>query len=478
MLVISVQGSFDEAKKAIQESQRYGELIELRLDLLEKNDLGHISKLKSASKLPLIFTLRRKDQGGAFSGSESEREEKLFELLTLKPDYVDVEYDCAFADKIDPDISIISSYHDFEKTPDNLEEILAQMDRFPAAIKKIATMANSSIDALRMLNFSKKHGIAGMCMGEEGRITRILGPVIDSPLVYASIGKAVAPGQVSAAELCELYRFHQLNRETKVYALIGDPVTKSIGHLCHNHIFKKEKENAVYVKFRMTPSEVPRFFKEISSLPFFGFSVTMPLKEHVGSHLDAIDGKAKAMGAINTLTKRGGDWYGTNTDGEGALDALERKAKVQGKVLLIIGAGGAAKSIAHAAADRGGKVIIANRTQKKGEILASKIGGVAVSLENVPDYDIIINTTPVGMSPNIQNLPIADKEIREKKVVFDVIMSPKETKFLNIGQNKGGEVVYGYEMFSQQALRQLKGWLDRPLDEELILSSIESFSFL
>jgi len=478
MLVISVQGSFDQAKKTIQEGQRYGELIELRLDLLEKNDLGHISKLKSASKLPLIFTLRRKDQGGAFSGSESEREEKLLELLTLKPDYVDLEYDCAFANKIDPDISIISSYHDFEKTPDNLEEILAQMNRFPAAIKKIATMANSSIDALRMLNFSKKHGIAGMCMGEEGRITRILGPVVDSPLVYASIGKAVAPGQVSAAELCELYRFHQLNRETRIYALIGDPVSKSIGHLCHNHIFKKEKENAVYVKFRITPQEVPQFFKEISSLPFFGFSVTMPLKEHVAPHLDVIDGKAKAMGAINTLTKREGNWYGTNTDGEGALDALERKGKVHGKTLLIIGAGGAAKGIAHAATDRGGKVMVANRTQKKGESLASKIGGVAISLDKVPDYDIIINTTPIGMSPNIQNLPIADKEIRERKIVFDVIMNPKETKFLNIGQNKGGEIVHGYEMFSQQALRQLKGWLDRPLNEELILSSIESFSFL
>ncbi len=474
MLVISAQGSFDEAKKSIQEGQRYGELIELRLDLLEKNDLGHISKLKNLSKLPLIFTLRRKDQGGAFSGSESEREEKLLELLTLKPEYVDLEYDCVFADKI-PGISIISSYHDFEKTPDNLEEVLAQMERFPAVIKKISTMANSSIDSLRMLNFSKKHGVAGMCMGEEGKITRILGPVIDSPLVYASIGKAVASGQTSIVELCELYHFHQLNRETRIYALIGDPVSKSIGHLCHNHIFKKEKENAVYVKFRINPSEIPLFFKEISSLPFFGFSVTMPLKEHVTPHLEKIDTKAKSMGAVNTLIKREKNWYGTNTDGEGALDALEKKGGVHGKTLLIIGAGGAAMGIAHAAADRGGKIMIANRTQKKGEILASKIGGVAISLDKVPDYDIIINTTPIGMSPNIQSLPIAAKEIGEKKVIFDVIMSPKETKFLNVGQNKGGKVVYGYEMFSQQALRQLKGWLDRPLDEESILSSIENF---
>ena len=177
MLVISAQGSFDEAKKSIQEGQRYGELIELRLDLLEKNDLGHISKLKNLSKLPLIFTLRRKDQGGAFSGSESEREEKLLELLTLKPEYVDLEYDCVFADKI-PGISIISSYHDFEKTPDNLEEVLAQMERFPAVIKKISTMANSSIDSLRMLNFSKSMELQECAWGKRGKLLEFWVPLL------------------------------------------------------------------------------------------------------------------------------------------------------------------------------------------------------------------------------------------------------------------------------------------------------------
>lgn len=476
MLVISIQGNFDEAKQAIVKGQKEGEAIELRLDLLEKNDPAHVSKLMKLSKLPVIFTLRRKDQGGAFKGNEREREQKLLELLPLEPDYVDLEWDCSFADKVN--LPLIASYHDFEKTPEDLETILEKMNRFPAAIHKIATMALSSLDALRMLNFVQKQRVAGMCMGEKGRITRILGPIVDAPLVYASSGMETAPGQPSAAELTQLYNFHHLNRQTKVYGLIGDPVSKSIGHLCHNHIFQKEKEDAVYVKIQLTPSEVPQFFKEIANLPFYGFSVTMPLKEKVAPFLDGIDVEAKAMGAINTLTKREGKWFGTNTDGGGALDALEKKGKVQGKVVLIIGAGGAAKAVAYAAKERGGKVVIANRTLKKGESLAKQIGGMATSLQRVPDYDILINTTPVGMSPEIQNLPIADAEIRPNKILFDIIMSPKETKFLNIGQNKGGEVVYGYEMFAQQALRQLKGWLDRPLDDESTLSSIESFSFL
>ncbi|MCB1109973.1 MAG: shikimate dehydrogenase [Chlamydiia bacterium] len=476
MLVISIQGSFEEAKQTIQQAHHVGELIELRIDLLEKNDLSHISKLKSFAKLPVIFTLRRKDQGGAFEGNERERKEKILELLSLKPDYVDLEYDCTFADKVN--VPLIASYHDFEKTPENLDAVLAEMNRFPAAIKKIATFAHSSLDALRILQLVQTHKIAGMCMGEKGKITRILGPVVDTPLVYASLGKETAPGQVSAKELIGLYHFNHLNRQTKIYGLIGDPVDKSIGHLCHNHVFQKEKENAVYVKIPLTPSEVAGFFHEIASLPFYGLSVTMPLKEKVAPFLDGVDKEAKKMGAINTLTKREGKWFGTNTDGDGALDALETKGTVQGKILLIIGAGGAAKAIAHAAKDRGGKIIIANRTAKKGEILATQVEGMATSLEELPDYDILINTTPIGMAPAIQYLPIPEESIRDKKVIFDVISNPKETKLLNIGLNKGGQIVYGYEMFSRQALRQLKSWLDRPLEEEKILSLIESFAFL
>lgn len=481
MLVISIQGNFEEAKEAIRAASKVGDALEFRLDLMEKIDLSHVFKLKTYSKLPIIFTLRKKSHGGSFKGNETEREGKLLELLTLKPDYVDLEYDSNFFDKIDPEIQVIASYHNFEKTPENLEEILKKMQEIPAAIYKIATMAHSSLDALKMLLFVKKQkNVAGMCMGTLGMITRILSPIVDSPLTYAFLEKPTAPGQVSVSELIDIYHYPLLNRSTEIYGLIGDPVDKSIGHLCHNPIFKKAKKNGVYVKILLKPLEVPEFFNLIKELPFVGFSVTMPLKEVVAPYLAAVDPQAKKIGAINTLVKKEGEWFGTNTDAKGALDALEKKEKVIDKTLLIIGAGGAAKAISTEASNRGARVIITNRTLKKAEILASQVHGGAIPITDVDQcpYDIIINTTAVGMSPKIGDTPIPPEFIKENSLGFDVIMHPKETKFLNIIQNKGGKVVYGYEMYAQQALGQLKAWSILGLNDEEILSFIESFAFI
>lgn len=438
MLVISLQGTFKEVEKKIQEAGKIGEILEFRLDLMEGIDLTRLSKLRKKCKLPVIFTFRGRG-----------RQEKLLEFLSLKPEYVDLEYDVSFASKIDPSIQIISSFHDFEKTPKDLEGILKQMNNFPAAIKKIATMAHSSIDALRMLNFVKKHRIAGMCMGKKGEVTRILGPLVGAPLTYAFLDKATAPGQIRAEELINLYRFHHLNEGTKAYALIGDPVDQSIGHFYHNQMFKKLKEDRVYVKMSLTPAEIPAFFSEIKTLPFYGFSVTMPLKEHVDD-----------KGAINTLTKRNGKWIGTNTDGIGALEVL---GEVKGKFILIIGAGGTAKAIAAEASSRGGKVIIANRTLKKGEILAKQVGGMAISIDQVieTDYDILINTTSVGMFPSIEKMPIPKEGIREKKILLDVIVHPQETAFLIEGKKKDCKIIHGLEMFEKQANLQLTQWLEK-----------------
>ena len=471
MLVISVQGCFEQAKKTIQAAGKIGDLIEIRVDLLEKQDVSHVSKLKAFSKVPVILTVRRKDQGGAYEGNEREREALLIELAKLKPTYIDLEWDSTFAEKIES--PLICSYHNFEETPKDLEEVASKMERFPAKIKKIATMAHSSIDALRMLAFVQRAQVAGMCMGVLGQITRILAPIAGAPLVYAFVGKESAPGQLSAEELVGLYSFHQLSSQTKIYGLIGDPVSRSIGHLCHNYIFKKGKVNGVYVKILLKPTEVSQFFETIHSLPFYGLSVTMPLKEKVGPYLEK-----KEKGAINTLSKLGDKWVGTNTDGPGALDALEKKGKVKEKVVVILGAGGTAKGIAHEAADRGAKVVIANRTLEKGKRVAASAGGIATSLQEVPEYDILINTTPVGMAPDAHQIPIGEDKLFPNKHFFDVVMSPKETRFLNLAKSREGETIYGYEMYAQQALRQLKEWMDLPLEDEEILSSIESFAFL
>jgi len=319
------------------------------------------------------------------------------------------------------------------------------------------------------------HKVAGMCMGELGEITRILGTVAGAPLVYSFIGKPTAPGQLSVQDLLEIYHFSSLSPKTKVYGVIGDPIHKSIGYLCHNKIFEAEKFDAVYVRMLVKKPELSSFFKEVKSLPFNGLSVTMPLKEGVAAFADEIDEDVKEVGAYNTLFKREEIWRATNTDGVGAIDAIESHVKVQGKKMLIIGAGGAAKAIAYAGQLRGASIIIANRSENKGRALADAVQGVYTPLTNLPDYDIIVNATSVGMSPDTNNVPIDEMEIKENRVFFDVIMAPKETKFLRLGKERGGEVVYGYELYINQAIRQQRCYLNRSFDEAKARKLIKGF---
>lgn len=479
MLTVSIQGNFDRAREEIRIANGVAECIEFRLDLMEKSDLAHISKLKSASKLPIIFTLRCRAHGGSFTGNEREREEKFLELLTLKPDYVDLEWDAPFTLEIPPETQLIISYHNFEETPANLDDILKKMRKIKGAMYKIATMAHSSLDSLRMLSLvEKENNIAGMCMGKMGEITRILAPIVDSALIYSNIEKETAPGQLPIHELQNLYHFHRLNRSTKIYALIGDPVEQSIGHLVHNHHFRKVQVDAVYVKIPLRETELSEFFRLIRFLPFKGLSITMPLKEKVGSYLDVIDPDTQKIGAVNTFARREEKWFGINTDGRGALDALEKKGKVAGKVVLIIGAGGAAKAIAFEVARRGGKVVIVNRSHEKGKRLAQLVGGSAISFEEIDvcPYDFLINTTSVGMGEKIGESPFTKKEIKERVIALDVISHPKRTLFLSNVIEKKGDVVFGSEMFAHQALGQLRAWNIPIKNEGEFHSFIEALS--
>jgi len=476
MLTVSIQGNFDQAREEIHLANRVADCIEFRIDLMEKQDGAHLSKLRSSAKVPVIFTIRNKEHGGKFEGNEKEREEKFLELLPLKPDYIDIEWDAPFT----LDGKVIVSYHNFKETPEHLDKILEKMRMKRGVIYKLATYANSSIDALRILSFVKENNdVAGMCMGEKGEITRILAPIVGAPLIYTHLGKETAIGQVSLPHLQSLYHFKRLNRSTKIYALIGDPVKYSVGHLVHNHQFQKEKVDGVYVKIPLGDSELSPFFHLLRTLPFEGISVTMPLKEKVGIYLDLIDPDAEKMGAINTLVKKGGKWFGLNTDGKGALNALEKEGKVQGKIVLILGAGGAARGVAFEAVRRGGKVVIANRTYEKGKRLADKVGGSAVSFEAIDTcpYDFIINTTSVGLGDPVGKTSLSSAMIRQKSVALDLIIHPKKTRFLDLVLEKGGKVIYGSEMFAHQALGQLRAWNIPVTSEREFFSFIEALPF-
>ncbi len=472
MLCVVIKGpSFQEAHQQISEALAYADLVELRLDCFEILDLAALKRLRSAFSLPMIFTLRSQMQGGNYTQSEETRLANIRLIATLKPEYLDLESHITlqFIHEISsqyPDIRLILSYHNFSETPEDLEGLYQKMQTRPAFFYKIVVTAQNSLDAMRFMCWAKKtdNKLIAISMGSHGQVSRILGPIIGCPITYSALeeNQITAPGQLSAKMLIERYHHHSLNSRTAIYGLIGDPVSQSISDETHNNLIACLGLDAVYVKIQISASELPEFLQFAKQLPFHGISITMPLKEHIIPFLDRINAEAYDIGAVNTLVFENDKVFGFNTDGIGALDALEQQCRVKGKHIVIVGAGGAAKAIAYEAIRREGIVTIVNRDPEKALQIARSLGCIGKGLESMAEcvdvgYDILINCTPVSE-------PISFDHILSEAIVMDITTKPKETVFLKHAVEKGCRVIYGYQMFVEQAACQFNLWFKDRID--------------
>ena len=405
-----------------------------------------MGKLMSSSPLPILFTLRKQSHGGEFTGGEENRLHLITELLKLEPAFLDLEHDTPLP--VLGKTKLILSYHNFEETP-NLEAVLAKMQNKEAYAYKIACRAHSSLDALRMTLFvrEQKSRLIGICMGKEGVLSRILAPVVQSSMSFATTAENREHQLTLGAY--DTYRYSQLNPETKIYALLGNPVEKSPSHHTHNALFGMLKQNAVYVKIPLGSEELAPFFSRMRSLPFHGFSVTMPHKQTVIPLLDTLTPRAKAAGAVNTIRVLDGQLQGDNTDGIAAVELLEEHGTLKEKKILLLGAGGAARAIAVAANGKGAQIFIHNRTFAHAQDLARSFGLLAQ--ETIPDdYDILINTTPVTAIPLDKILP--------GRLVMDIVFG--ETELLQAAQARGCPTISGKELFIHQAAHQFAFWFE------------------
>jgi 3-dehydroquinate dehydratase / shikimate dehydrogenase len=470
------------AEQMLAQGKPYIDGVELRLDHFEKIDIEALKNLLKGCGLPVMFTVRRNDQGGVFRGEEKERLQLLEAVCALQPAYLDLEYDVPqeFRKKLFdayPKVTFLSSYHDFSETPQDIEVVFNKIKTPYAHVHKMAFAVYSSLDALRILAFVQSHSekdkIAVMGMQEEGRITRILAPVVGSFLTYATILESIstAPGQMTGKELQEIYHFRRLDRQTEIYAVIGDPIDKSLGHLIHNAVFDDAKINAVYVRLKVKTEEIPAFFSSILKLPFKGLSVTMPHKAAVIPHLSQISIETRVIGACNTVQIKDGALTGFNTDGIGALNAIERHGPVFGRHIVFIGAGGAAKALIFEAAQRGAFVSVLNRTPEKAVEIATIVKGRGGGFDLLPvvceqGYDVIVNCIP-------ESNFIDEKWILPEKIAMDIVYIPKNTPFLVKALQKKCTIVYGYEMFIRQALEQERIWFPDKINPEKAYTLIE-----
>jgi 3-dehydroquinate dehydratase/shikimate dehydrogenase len=441
------------------------ELVEFRLDYMRNRpDIGRLLKDRPT---PVVVTCRRKADRGRWNGSEEQRLAILREAIIAGAEFVDLEEDTAAAIRRYGKTKRIISYHNFDETPIELFDIHRRLSQRDADVVKIVTMANSPTDNVRMLELvaAAKVPTVGFCMGEFGTLSRILCGQAGSPFTYASFSREreMAPGQLSWAEVRNLYAFNRINKDTAVFAVIGDPIAQSKSPLIHNAAFRKLGLNAVYLPIRVPEDQLEESLRELAQLNIRGYSVTIPHKEAILQFATLTDEACNKMGAANTLYRRDKQWCAANTDAPAALAAIQEGLKksgglpaLAGRRVLILGAGGAARAVAHALTMEGAAVSITNRSRDRGRALASELGCQFVSWENraADTCEILVNCTSVGMHPNVDESPFEQQWLRDNTLVFDTIYNPEQTLLLKYARERGCPTVGGLEMFIRQAAAQ------------------------
>ena len=334
-------------------------------------------------------------------------------------------------------------------------------------IIKLVTLATSPSDCVRVLKLVKNAKIptVAFCMGEFGVWSRVVCGKLGAPFSYAafSVDREVAPGQLSFVDMKSLYNFDRLNEQTELFGVIGDPIGHSLSPLLHNRMMRKIGFNGVYVPIRVAPDQLTTALGDLDSLGFRGLSVTIPHKEAVLTKFPQCDEIVRQIGAANTLYRdSSGQWQSSNTDYQAALDSVKLGLRpddtLDGKRVLLLGAGGVARAIGMGIVRAGGALVVTSRTSARSKTLATELKCRNITWENRgSEYaDILINCTPLGMFPNLDETPFLDNWLREGMIVFDTIYTPENTMLIKQAKGRGCTTVTGVEMFVRQAAAQFE----------------------
>lgn len=502
------------------------DIVEYRVDLLfEQRDeesleerMSRVLDLVKESPLPCIVTCRPNWEGGEYHGDDDERI-SLYEALGTSdhpPAYIDVELatytrSANIRQKVNLAVDhpkqqrkvttrLILSSHDFEGRPAELtRRIIAMNDEPACSVVKIAYRARSIRDNLELFEIlrDRQKPTIALGMGEFGTMSRILAPKFGGLLTFASLRSesTTAPGQPTIDELLNLYRFRSISPTTKVYGIIGWPVTQSMSPLVHNAGFEAIGWDGVYVPMPVEGS-YESFKASLGELLghslIDGVSVTSPHKEHVihmafkdSTQLTSFDNQIKFLGAANTISVRYENIQGeqhpdkdelSNTDAIAIADLLDYElSALNGKTLAIVGSGGVARAAAYSCMQQGAFIELWNRTPDRAHYLTSELNKVFGESEDTGSIhtteqelhelraNAFINCTPVGMTggpdPDGLSIPIPDMPpLPPETVFFDTVYNPIETPMLKAAKEHGYRTIDGVQMFVKQAEAQFELW--------------------
>ncbi|MFX0103980.1 MAG: shikimate dehydrogenase [Candidatus Hodarchaeota archaeon] len=275
---------------------------------------------------------------------------------------------------------------------------------------------------------------------------------------------------------------------TKVLCVIGYPIEHSMSPIMHNAAINELKLDFIYIAFNILPKNLSLAVKGFRTFNIMGINVTIPFKQKITKFLDEIEPTAQKIGAVNAIKNEEGYLIGRNTDAEGAMKAfVDAGYSIAGKNILLLGAGGAARAIAYITAKEADKIVIANRTEKRAMKLANELkkysntniegknNSASVLKVESKKTDILINTTPVGMYPNVQLSPINAEFLHEDLIVYDIVYNPLETKLIKDAIKKGCKTISGLDMLVNQGALAFEWWTNKKPNVNIMKNKIIEF---
>lgn len=482
-----------------------GDLLELRLDCLTNNELAnfqtHLPTLLKADARPLILTLRPAEQGGRREIDNLTRIVFWTQFFSETPPsnvYADVELDLALyfqehersAKPVLDWQRVVCSQHDFTAGASDPSKIYERLCQTPARILKIAVAIEEITDCLplfHLLDRARDEGrpLIAIAMGEAGLATRVLGPSRGAFLTYGSLDdeNQTAPGQLSAAELRELYRVGHFDRQAMITGLIGSPVSHSVSPQMHNAAFKSLDSNAVYIPFEVR--QVGAFIRRMVDTRtreldwnLRGLSVTAPHKSALMEHLDWVEPSAAEIGAVNTIVVEENELRGFNTDASAFIQTLsERLGELRGLRCAVIGAGGAARGVLYGLRQAGASVVVFARDAKRAKALAEKFDAEIATLAaaSFDGFDVVINTTPLGTRGRLEEeTPAVAAQLRGARLAYDLVYNPRETRFMREAREAGCDTMGGLPMLVAQAAEQFYLWTGTKAPVDLMREAAQS----
>jgi 3-dehydroquinate dehydratase/shikimate dehydrogenase len=461
LLCETVTGQSMAELLAARDAATHGDMVELRLDGVVDLD---VAAALEGRRVPALATCRPTWEGGRFDGSEEARAAVLARALELGAEFVDIEWRAAsrsngvdFASLITGNAArVVVSSHDFDGVPQDLDDRVRAMRSLGAGAIKVACAVSRLTETLALKRIGESGDAIVIGMGDAGVPSRLLAAHYGSRWTYA--GRGVAPGQMPAETMADDFHFFRVGPETRIFGVVGSNAIHSLSPVMHNAAFEAAGIDAVYVPLRA--GDFDDFLSYADAMNIEGASITIPFKLDALRAAERSDTLTQAVGASNTLRRRGQAWEATNTDVYGFLAPLDTVfgARLRNSRAAVLGAGGAARAIVVALRSRGVLVTVYARRREQAQQLARSLDASAGEWPPAAgSWDLLVNCTPLGGVGDRDESPIAP-ELVSGPLVYDLTYGSGPNALLRDAKAAGALTIDGLPMLVAQAERQFEWW--------------------